>query len=261
MIGRVLLLLAAFVVAGVGVLLVFLYARQADTRALADLEPTPVVVVVQPVAAGTTVADALRTGAFDVLERPQAALPASALITLDANLDDVVLADLVVGEMLVAERLGDEASLEALVIPEGTIATSFTFGDPNRVAGFVAPGSTVAVFITRTPDAAETLDPTTGEPPPTAGRATTRLLLPEAQVIAVGSSTTVTETVTVPGGAQQTTEENRALLTLALTQEQAQQLILGQTLGELYLGLLDDSSVIELGPGTDVSSLFEREAS
>ena len=257
MLGRVLLLIAAFVVAGLGALLVFLYAQQADDRAIAQLDPTSVLVLIQPVAAGTSVTAAQEAGSFELRDRPANAVPPTALADLEQNQEDVVLTDLMVGEILLSDRLGDPTELERLPIPDGQIATSFTFGDPNRVADFIAPGSSVAVFLTRTPEETETVDPETGEIATAAGTPSTRLLLPEAQVIAVGNTTTVTETVTTTDGEQQTTEVNRALLTLALTQQQAEQLILGQNLGELYLGLLTDTSVIEPDEGTNVGNVFE----
>ena len=258
MVGRVILLIAAFVVAGLGALLVYLYATQSDARAIAELKPTPVLVLASDVAAGTSVAAAQEAGAFVLQDRPAAAVPGGALADITDNADDVVLADLYIGEALLASRIGNPADLERLPIPDGQIAASFTFGDPNRVADFVSPGSNVAIFLTG--NIAET-----GESDPETGQAvgnvptgtTTRLLLPEVQIIAVGGTTTQTITTTDATGQQQTTETNLSLLTLALTQQQAEQVILAQTLGELYLGLLTDTSVIEPGEGVAAENLFE----
>ena len=36
----------------------------------------------------------------------------------------------------------------ALPIPSGKVAMSVQLGDPQRVAGFVKPGSEIAVFVT-----------------------------------------------------------------------------------------------------------------
>lgn len=257
MVGRVILLIVAFLVAGLGALLVFLYAQQAEERAIAELEPTPVLVLNNDVAAGTSVAAAQEAGAFVLLDRPAAAVPEGALADVAENLDDVILANLYTGETLLADRLGDPADLERLPIPDGRIAVSFTFGDPNRVADFVSPGSGVAVFLTTTPTESEVTDPATGETTLESGTETTRLLLPDVQIIAIGGTTTQTITTTGADGRQQTTETNLSLLTLALTQQQAEQLILAQTLGELYLGLLTDTSVIEPGPGTNADNLFD----
>lgn len=257
MVGRVILLIAAFVVAGLGAALVFLYAQQADERAVAKLTPREVLVVQREVAAGTSVAAAREADAFVLAERPADSIPPGSLATLDENLEDVVLATLYPGEPVLAGRLGDPKDLEALPIPEGQLAASFTFGDPNRVADFIAPGSNVAVFLTKPAEPTE-LDPVTGQPVAvTATGPITRLLLPSVQIIAIGGTTTQTVTTTGADGEQQTTETNLSLLTLSLTQRQMEQLVLAQSLGELYLGLLTDTSQIEPGSGTNAENLFQ----
>lgn len=263
MVGRVLLLSAAVVVAGLGALLVYFYAQQADERAIAELEPVTVLVANRQVPAGTSVAEAESGGSFEQIDRPAAAVPDGALADTSQNADDVLLTDLYPGEVVLGQKLGDPGGQEGLglQIPEGLIAASFTFGDPNRVADFIAPGSDVAVFLTtRTDTGAQATDPVTGGVTDTGAAETTRLLLPEVPVIAVGTTTTGTQTQTTPDGRQQTTEVNGALLTLGLSQEQLERLVLAQSLGELYLGLLTDTSVITPGTGVTLDSLFQEGA-
>lgn len=261
MVGRVLLLIAAVVVAGLGALLVYQYAQRADERAIAALEPVTVLVANRQVPAGTSVADAELGGSLQQIDRPAAAVPDGALADTDQNSDDVLLTDLYPGEVLLGQKLGEPGGQKDLQIPEGLIAASFTFGDPNRVADFIAPGSDVAVFLTtRTGDGAQGTDPVTGEVTGTGAAETTRLLLPEVPVIAVGTTTTGTQTQTTPDGRQQTTEVNGALLTLGLNQDQLERLVLAQSLGELYLGLLTDTSVITPGAGVTLDGLFQEGA-
>ena len=257
MVGRVILLIAAFVVAALGALLVFLYAQQADERAARGYKSVDVLVVEQDVPAGTSMAAALEAGSFVQLTRPRIAVPDGFLADTSQTEGFVVLSNLYRGEVLLQQKVGNPADLEALPIPDGQIAASFTFGDPNRVADFIAPGSDVAVFLTRTPAQVEATDPDTGETTVTAGTQTTRLLLPEVKIIAIGGTTTQTVTTTNAAGEQQTTETNLSLLTLSLTQRQAEQVILAQSSGELYLGLLTETSVIEPGTGTTAENLFE----
>lgn len=258
MVGRVLLLVAAVVVAGLGALLVFLYANQADERAIADLEPVTVLVAQDRVTAGTTLAQAQSDGAFAEESRPAAAVPPGYDVDLTDREQDVITSTLYPGEVLISQKLGDPTSLRRLPIPEGKIGASFTFGDPNRVGDFVAPGSRVAVFVTFQPRAGA-VDPATGQPV-APGSQTTQLLLGDASVIAVGDNTTETVTRTGTDGQSTTTQVNRALLTLALTQEQTEKLILAQTIGELYLGLLNDTSVVTEGDGATLGNLFEAGA-
>ena len=257
MVGRVLLIIAALVVAGLGVLLVFLYAQGADDRAIAELEPTPVLVVTQAVPAGTPVATAVEDGAFELVDRPINAVPEGALADTADVLDTVTLLDLYPGEILLEQKLGNPADRDLITIPEGLIATSYVLDAPNRVADFIAQGSQIAVFVTVEEAGEETTDPATGEVTTEEVAQSTRLLLPDVEVLAVGTAATVTQTRTDPDGAEETVEVDRALITLGVTQQQAEQLILGQTLGSLYLGLLSDTSEIQPGQGVTVDNLFE----
>jgi pilus assembly protein CpaB len=257
MVGRVILLIAAFVVAGLGALLVFLYAQQADERAAAQFEPVDVLVATREVPAGTAVAAALEAGSFDLVSRPAVTLPDGAVSDPAGTEGQVVLSTLYRNEVLSSSKIGDPGAVERLPIPDGHIAASFTLGDPNRVADFVAPGSKVAVFLTTTVAETNTIDPGTGEPTTASVGQTTRLLLSEVDIIAVGGTTTQSVTTTGPDGLQQTTETNLSLLTLALTQRETEQMVLAQSLGELYLGLLSDTSVIEQGRGVTADDLFE----
>jgi pilus assembly protein CpaB len=262
MVGRVLLLIAAFVVAGLGALLVWLYASQADRRALAEADPVPALVVQaeEGVPAGTTLGVAIDSGLIAEEQVPGAAVPDTAIIDPSERLDDIALTALVDGEVVVSSRFGNPADLQQLIVPDGLTAVSFTFGDPNRVAGFVTPGSEVAVFATLEGEENEEVDPVTGESVVDSDTTFTRLLLGEALVVGVGGSTTITETTTTAEGTQQTTEVSAALITLALTQPQIERLVLAQSLGELYLGLLNDTSEINPSDGANLDNLFDEAA-
>ena len=257
MVGRVLLIIAAFVVAALGVLLVFLYAQGADDRALQGLEPTPVLVLTKPVPAGTSVTAAVEAGAFELVDRPVDAVPSGALSDTAEVLDSVTLLDLYPGEILLSQKLGDPTERDLITIPDGLIATSYVLDAPNRVADFIAPGSEIAVFVTVEEAREEQTDEAAGEVIADDTTQSTRLLLPEVKVLAVGTAATVTQTRTNPDGAEETIEVDRALITLGVSQQQAEQLILGQTLGSLYLGLLSDTSQIQPGQGVTVDNLFE----
>ena len=243
---RLALLIAAVLVAALGTTLVFVYVKRADDRALADQEPVRVLVAKTNIAAGTRVLDAANAGSFEVKELPQAAVPAGALSSTDPIRDQVALTTIFPGQQLLTGMFGATAaaaSNASIAIPPGQIAASFSFGDPQRVAGFVQPGSRVAVFVTYT-DVRN------------AANRGTRLLLPEVTVIAVGPTT-----ITPPADPTKANPEAqpRAMLTLALTQSQAEKLIFAETLasgGGLYLALLNDQSRVRMTPGTGDRNLF-----
>ena len=236
---RLALLVAAILIAAIGTTMVFLYVKKADDRAIADQNPVTVLVAKTAIAAGTRVIDAANAGAFQTKELPRSAVAPGALSSVDPVKEFVALTSVFPGQQLIAGMFGATAAVDAsIAIPPGQIAVSFSFGDPNRVAGFVQPGSDVAIFLTSSL---------------VGGTQTTRILLPKATVIAVGPTT-----VTPPANAAQANSEAlpKALLTLALTQRQAEKLIFASGSGSLYLGLLNDKSKITPGTGTNAKNLF-----
>ncbi len=173
-----------------------------------------------------------------------------ALVTTEGVDQQLALTVIYPGEQIVPQKLGDTAVDEPrLQIPdEGDMAMSINLTDPARVAGFVNPGSEVAIFINGS-------DPTTGQP-------YSRVLLTRVKVIAVGSTTPVTTTTTTNGqggeGGQQVVESlPRTLITLSVSQVQMQRVLLGQQQGELSFALLTDDSKVTLAPPTTTDSLFQ----
>jgi len=236
---RLALLIAAVLVAAIGTGLVFAYVKKADDRAIADQEPVTVLVAKVAIAPGTRVVDAATAGSFEQKEFPKASIVPGALSSTDPVKDQVVVSTIFPGQQLLTGMFGATAAATgSIAIPPGQIAASFSFGDPQRVAGFVQPGSNVVVFLT------SSLQGNT---------ATTRVLLPKVTVIAVGPTT-----ITPPADPAQANPEQlpRAMLTLALTQAQAEKLIFAQGNGTMYLGLLNDRSQIRPGKGVTAKNVF-----
>jgi pilus assembly protein CpaB len=236
---RLALLIAAVLVAALGTSLVFAYVKNADNRALADQKPVTVLVAKNAIAAGTRVTDAANAGAFQTKRLPQAAIPPGALSSVDPIKDQVALQTIFPGQPILSGMFGATAAANgSIAIPPGDIAASFQFGDPQRVAGFVQPGSNVAIFLTSTLQG---------------GKQTTRILLPKVTVIAVGPTT-----ITPPADPAEKNPESlpRALLTLALTQTQAEKLIFASGQGTMYLGLLNDQSKITPSVGANAQNVF-----
>jgi pilus assembly protein CpaB len=249
---RRILLVAAAVVAALGTMLVFLYVRGADNRAQQRFETTEVLVATTQIERGERVADAAAAGKLALQAVPQASVLPGALLTTEGVDQQIALTTIYPGEQIVPQKLGDTAAPESqLPIPDdGDMAMSINLTDPARVAGFVNPGSQVAIFINGT-------DPTTGAP-------YSRVLLTRVTVIAVGSTTPVTTTTTTDGagqgqdGGQQVVESlPRTLITLSVSQTQMQRVLLGQQQGELSFALLPDGSKVTLAPPTTTSNLFQ----
>jgi pilus assembly protein CpaB len=149
------------------------------------------------------------------------------------------------GEQIISAKWGASASVQSsLQIPDGMMAKSVNLTDPGRVAGFVNPGSTVAVFYSGT-------DPQGGQP-------FTRLLLDKVTVLGVGSTTPVSTTTTDQSGASTTEQLPRTLITLALTQAQVEKTTWAEGNGELSFALLTDKSTVQPdAAGMDATKLFQ----
>jgi pilus assembly protein CpaB len=243
---RTILLVAAVIVAGLGTALVWGYVSNVRSAVAADLVDVQVLVAGQPIAAGTSVADAEAAGAFELTVMDAESVAPGALSQTQSIRDLVALAPLFPGEQVLSQKFGEAGSVSRLALPEDKMAVSVQLSDPARVAGFVNPGSDVAVMLTT--DGGEESD---GDVP-----AQTRVLLPAAEVIAVGQSSIVSQRTTEQDGSQTVEEIPRAILTLALTQEQAQRLVFGQSQGNLYLALLGEEAEVSPSTSTNPQNLF-----
>jgi len=159
-----------------------------------------------------------------------------ALSDISSIADKVALAPIAAGSPILASQFGDPGESAVLPLPPGKIAVSLRLDDSERVAGFVEPGSNVVVFLTSSA---------------AAGPEVTRVLLKEVPVIAAGATTLVESSDGEEG-------LTKALLTVAVDQEEAQKLVYAQSQGKITFGLLNDESEIDpTAPGTGAQNLFE----
>jgi pilus assembly protein CpaB len=254
---RKILLVAAAVVAALGAVLVFLYVRGADLRAEAQFDTRDVLKVVTTIEQGETIEDAAAAGKIQLQAVPSNQVLPDALASTSTLSGQVAVTNIYAGEQIISSKFGGAAESSALPIKEGDLAISVNLTDPARVAGFVNPGSEVAVFVTgeleiKANAAAGTADDTVQF---------SRLLLPRVTVLGVGSTTPVSTTVTTDEG--ETTTENlpRTLLTLSLNQKDAEKVLFAASNGELSFGLLTaDSEVAVGGPAdlTTAANIFEE---
>ena len=239
---RKVLLLVAAVIALLGTLLVFVYVKGADNRADQRYGAVQVLRVTKPIAAGETIEAAQAAGKIETGTVTREDLLPGALTDLSTVAGKVAVTPILAGEQVVAERFGAVGSGTDLSIPKGKIAISLNLDDPSRVAGFLNPGNRVAVFMTGT-------DAKSG--------GFTRLLLPNVTVIGQGTTTTVAAAPAATGGtadpaAAPAEALPKALLTLAVSQSEAERLMYASRNGSLAFGLLNDDS--QVGPSTGVTA-------
>ncbi len=234
---RKVLLLVAAVIAALGTLLVFLYVRGADTRADQRYDAVQVLRVVKPIAAGETVEAAQAAGKIESGSVSKKDLLPDALTGTETVAGKIAVTNMYPGEQVIGSKFGATGSSNGLAIPKGKIAISVNLSDPARVAGFVVPGDKVAVFMTDS-------------------SAFTRLLLPNVQVIGAGTTTVVSTTTTDATGAQVAEQLPKTLLTLALSQPEAEKILYASSNGELAFALLNSDSQVAPSQGVNKGNLF-----
>ena len=206
--------------------------------ALASVHAVSVLVATERIESGTT-PDIART-AVERRQIPQSALAPGALTDLDAVTSLRTSLTILPGQQIVPEMWAATPP-SPLRPPAGMLGISVQLGDPQRVAGFVTPGSKVALFATISA-------------PGDAGPHT-HLLLSPVTVLGVGGSTITTRT-TEADGQTSTEQAPSAVLTLALNARQAEQVVFAVTQGQIYLGLLGERVAVPASGGVSASTLF-----
>jgi pilus assembly protein CpaB len=255
---RRLLLFLAVIVAVIGTALVFLYVRGADQRASDQYANVDALVATQNIAAGESYDQALSTGAIAVHPVPKDILDENTgyQTSTTALKGKLAVAPIFQGQVIVTAQFGNtvQAAASSLPIPKGDIAISVNLTDPDRVAGNIQNGSEVAIFVTGTLSGASSAAAAASG----ATNESTRLLLPKVTVLNVGSpQPPATSTTTTSTNGTQTTEQlPRTLLTIAVTQKEAQKVILASKTLDLTFGLLTQSSNVRPAQGTATANLF-----
>lgn len=254
---RILAVFLAIVLAVLGTAAVLFYVSRADDRAVADASPVEVLVAKQRIAAGTTGESVRERDLVELLRMPAGTLPDGEVLTeIPADLDKLVLTSDLQSGQLVLRRMFSESTRTSggLAIPEGKMAVSFEATMAEQVAGYVRPGSQVAVFVTYriVPDTkVKSVGRDTSDDPEG-----TSVLLPKVEVIAVGTYGGDGETTTTPRDEEvreDPDDDRRAvvLVTVAATDAEAAKIIHAAEGDALYLALLSDSSKVQPGTGVD----------
>lgn len=248
---RAVLLLVAVLIAAAGTALVLLYVQGISSRATAEQQPVKVLTATVQIEAGETMATAQAAGKVDLVEWPEAKVMPSAVGSAESFQDQVALSTIFPGEQIIPEKFGDVGDQDVLSIPKGKMAVSVELTDPARVAGFVSPGAKVAVFVSGEPELIKSDGSTSPLPQ------ITKLLLRKVEVIGVGQTTVLSTTRTTVEGEETTEEIPKTILTIAVTQDEAEQVFLSARTGELSFALLTGKSITKSSKGTIVDDLYE----
>lgn len=214
---------------------VYFYQATADQRALAGKQAVTVLVALRDIPKNTSLSLVQSSGLAKLEAFPSGSVPTDALTGFDSgSLQLVATHGIAPGEVLSQSSFGDPVtSAEGLQIPDGKVAATIDVGEAERMSGFVKPGSQVAIFYTYT-------DKDTSV-------SHTRVLLSRVTVLAVGSTTGV--------GSDQTQAGQPSLITVALSQKEAEQLVLAKKTGDVSLALLGTSTNVLPDMGTSETGI------
>ena len=225
---RVIAVAAALIVALLGVVAVVVYAQAADGRAVAGQATQTVFFAKAEVPMGTSAADAVNQQLIAPEKVVSKGVPQGALTAVTADIAKLVATSSILpGEIILTSRFGALPSAVTQVVPAGKIAITVTLSDPQRIAPLLTPQSHIVIF-----DTVGVKSGTTAT-----SSQVTRILLPDVEVIGVGSQTT--QPAPAAAGAAPQPAGNGALVTVALSPTDAQLLVHAvQTGNLLYGGLL-----------------------
>jgi len=259
---RVLTVALAILLAVLGTSGVLAYVHKADSRALDAMKPVSVVVAQGQIPAGTSASAAQQQGLLRSERLPASSVPANAVRSITPELGALVMsAQVPAGQLLLRPMLVTSAQATAtgaLAIPTGMVAVTIPLCVSEAVAGYVQPGSHVAVFDTYPVKKASLQESCnqSGESHQAEGpgAVVTRIVLPRVLVLATGqaaaSGTTGTSTTASSGVFSHNSQADppasapsgSVMVTLAVSQANAERLILITRAGLPYLALLTPSS-------------------
>ncbi|WP_433829953.1 RcpC/CpaB family pilus assembly protein [Actinoplanes sp. CA-015351] len=276
---RILILLAALLLAGISGTAVLSYARSADRRALSGNQGLWVLVAKQRIPADTLGSAIREKGLTERILVPAKTVPDGALTVWDPDLDKLRLtaplerSQLLMRPLFQSPVKASPSPTRRIKVPKGRLAVSVALSVAPQVAGDLEPGDTVAVY------ASCMLDIVGGELDGKQDKRT-RLLLPDAKVITIGEAPTpatpapATPSATAVASADASpspsatskydtspgttsTTLQRYVATLSVDATDAQRLIHATQQCALYLALLGPKATPTVGEWVNSQELFE----
>lgn len=240
---RILGVLLAIILAVIGTGAVLLYVYSAKNSVAEGQTAVKVLVAKQRIPAGTSGESIRGKELVEEIVMPAATVPADSLTSIATELDKLVLTHDVQPRQLVLKGMFGAATRLSggIAVPEKMLALSVKTAVEEEVGGFVRPGSQVAVFVTFVGND---------------GKAITKLLLPRVETLAVGAYGQDGETSSQPDSDESKPAGTVTLLvTVAVSQADAEKLVHAVRYGKIYMALLTDSSEVRPGAGIDHATL------
>lgn len=270
---RILVGVAALLLAAIGTTAVLVYARGADRRALQGQQAIGAYVVRKDVPAGTTARKAIDDGLIVKELIAAKGVPEGALTSVDTSYENLVATtELQPGELVLQSRFSTQAAVDGrIVVPEGKMAIAVALDDPSHVGPFLTVGSHVAIFDTfnilpmcscPTGLPLQALTPAGDHLQDSHGvQRATRVLVPDVTVLAVGTTTTQPDSSKTKNSdlqlASNDSSTTTTLVTLLVTPDQATKIIHVERTGTMTFALLGPDAAPDAGSGVDDKRLFK----
>ena len=266
--GRTTAVIIAIALAAVATFAIYTYVDNADDRAREEVDLVEVFRATGIIRAGTTIEAAQAQGLIERSEELRVNLPADAVGQLGDIADTVAVTDILPNDIIRAQRWGAavtgglggvKASLDRLFEEDGLElnAISVRLGVVEGVAGFINPGDHVSVIVhyeefANLPGQPPIVDPAGDD---TAVEELSRFLVQDLEVLQVGQRIRVQNQ---QGGTTDSVQisNDTVVLTLAVTEQQAEQLVFGTSTGTLYATLLPEDFEPQPTPGRRFRNLF-----
>jgi pilus assembly protein CpaB len=257
--ARLLTITLALVVGIVGVVAVFAYVRQANERAVSGLKAETVMYATGPISAGASLSQAQSENLLGTEKVPVSSLTSGAVQSVTtANEHMVVSGTVAQGQVLLRNMLAKSGTLTAgsytpLPLPKKDIGVTIQLCLGADVAGYVHPGSYVAVFDTYpTPGSGAMSYTCTSHQPPAKGAVQARIVVARVEVLSVtpvisqGTSAAAGQLAAADptNPASSVVSSGEVFVTLAATNQiMAENLVLITSAGDPTVGLLNPDSV------------------
>lgn len=253
--SKLIIIVLALVLAGVAAVLAMRYVNSARTEVASGSEPVEILVAQEDIPRGLSSEELLAKEMIALEKVPQRFVAAGAISSARAIEGQVLSTPLSKGEQLTAARFAvPSAAGLAYSIPKEYVAIAIPVDEVRGLSGLVQPGDHVAVFVTFSPG-------------PKGEENLTKILLPEAKILAMGGSMS-----SQPAGSQDgdqggggalggtTQDENAAprTMTLSVSPADAEKLVFAEETGKVWVSLLPATAEgSPQAPGQTIRTVFE----
>ena len=252
---KAIVIVIALVLAGIATALAVNYVNSARSEVAASSEPIEVLVAQEDIPRGLSAEELIAKEMIVLQEVPQRYVAADAISSARAIEGQVLNTPLSKGEQVTSARFAVPSSAGlAYSVPSDQVAIAIPVDEVRGISRLVRPGDRVAVFVTLENGPEEEGD-------------ITRLLLPEAKVVAMGGSLSseqaqaAADTEGGGGGAfaaADTETDAPRVMTLSVTPVDAEKLVFAQETGKVWIALLPATAQeAPTAPGRSLQTLFK----